>query len=163
MAGMFILTRMVLRDGMNHFVFVAYRKVIGTLAIAPFAYLLEKWAINSSLSLDVKIWNFIYISIYCIERVIWFSLRFSIAGRNVRRWHGLSYFKFSSLELGKHFLHVLPLAFVCSLILLNKLCNTYLTRNIFYWCLVTESRLLRISTVQYYTTLLLRFVQQHLT
>jgi drug/metabolite transporter (DMT)-like permease len=41
-AGMYILSRIALIDGMNNFVFVTYRQVIATLAIAPFAFLLER-------------------------------------------------------------------------------------------------------------------------
>lgn len=41
-AGMNILARIALIHGMNHFVFVTYRQVIATLAIAPFAYVLER-------------------------------------------------------------------------------------------------------------------------
>jgi len=41
-AGMYILARIALIHGMDHFVFVTYRQVIATLAIAPFAYLFER-------------------------------------------------------------------------------------------------------------------------
>lgn len=41
-AGMYILSRIALIDGMNNFVFVAYRQVIATLALGPFAYILER-------------------------------------------------------------------------------------------------------------------------
>uniref|UniRef100_A0A0D6R033 WAT1-related protein n=1 Tax=Araucaria cunninghamii TaxID=56994 RepID=A0A0D6R033_ARACU len=41
-AGMNIIVRMALRKGMNHFVFVAYRQAVASLAMAPFAYFLER-------------------------------------------------------------------------------------------------------------------------
>ncbi|KAH9329007.1 hypothetical protein KI387_001115 [Taxus chinensis] len=41
-AGLNILTTLALKDGMNNFVFVTYRQAIATLAIAPFAYVLER-------------------------------------------------------------------------------------------------------------------------
>lgn len=41
-AGMNIITRVALVDGMNHFVFVTYRQIFATLAIAPLAYGLER-------------------------------------------------------------------------------------------------------------------------
>jgi drug/metabolite transporter (DMT)-like permease len=41
-AGMYIIARVSLIDGMNHFVFMAFRQAIATLAIAPFAYVLER-------------------------------------------------------------------------------------------------------------------------
>eukprot|EP00253_Pinus_taeda_P009772 PITA_09772 len=41
-AGMNVLTKLALADGMNHFVFVTYRQIIATLAIAPLAYVLER-------------------------------------------------------------------------------------------------------------------------
>lgn len=41
-AGMYIIARVSLIDGMNHFVFMALRQVIATLVIAPFAYVLER-------------------------------------------------------------------------------------------------------------------------
>ena len=44
-AGMNILSRIALIHGMNSFVFVTYRHFIATLAIAPFAYFLERRAL----------------------------------------------------------------------------------------------------------------------
>lgn len=41
-AGMYIITRVSLIDGMNHFVFVTYRQFVATISIAPFAYFLER-------------------------------------------------------------------------------------------------------------------------
>lgn len=41
-AGMYIIARVSLINGMNHFVFMALRQIIATLAIAPFAYFLER-------------------------------------------------------------------------------------------------------------------------
>lgn len=41
-AGMNILNKVALQHGMNHFVFVTYRQTVATLAIAPFAYVLER-------------------------------------------------------------------------------------------------------------------------
>lgn len=42
LAGMNIITRVALDDGMSHFIFVAYTLAVATVAIAPFAYFLEK-------------------------------------------------------------------------------------------------------------------------
>lgn len=41
-AGLYIIARAAFVDGMNHFIFVAYRQVIATLAITPFAYIVER-------------------------------------------------------------------------------------------------------------------------
>eukprot|EP00253_Pinus_taeda_P011924 PITA_11924 len=41
-AGMYIIARVSLVDGMNHFVFVTYRQITATLVIAPIAYFLER-------------------------------------------------------------------------------------------------------------------------
>eukprot|EP00253_Pinus_taeda_P007585 PITA_07585 len=41
-AGMYILNKVALQHGMNHFVFVTYRQTIATLAVAPLAYVLER-------------------------------------------------------------------------------------------------------------------------
>jgi len=41
-AGMNIITRIALVDGMNHFVFVTYRQAVATLVLAPLAYVLER-------------------------------------------------------------------------------------------------------------------------
>jgi drug/metabolite transporter (DMT)-like permease len=41
-AGMNIITRVALVDGMNSFVFVTYRQIVATLVIAPLAYVLER-------------------------------------------------------------------------------------------------------------------------
>lgn len=41
-AGMLIIAKIVLIHGMNPFVFVTYRQIVATFAIAPFAYLLER-------------------------------------------------------------------------------------------------------------------------
>jgi len=41
-AGMYIIARVSLINGMNHFVFMALRQIIATVAIAPFAYFLER-------------------------------------------------------------------------------------------------------------------------
>ncbi|MQL94793.1 hypothetical protein Taro_027449 [Colocasia esculenta] len=41
-AALYLLTRVLLIEGMSHYVFVAYRQIVATVAIAPFAYLLER-------------------------------------------------------------------------------------------------------------------------
>eukprot|EP00253_Pinus_taeda_P012049 PITA_12049 len=41
-AGMYIIARLAFIDGMSRFVFVTYRQLTATLAIAPLAYLLER-------------------------------------------------------------------------------------------------------------------------
>jgi drug/metabolite transporter (DMT)-like permease len=41
-AGLTIITRIALAEGMNHFVFVAYKEAVATIVIAPFAYFLER-------------------------------------------------------------------------------------------------------------------------
>uniref|UniRef100_A0A0C9S8J2 WAT1-related protein n=2 Tax=Wollemia nobilis TaxID=56998 RepID=A0A0C9S8J2_9CONI len=41
-AGMNIIVRVALQKGMNHFIFVFYRQAVATLAMAPFAYFLER-------------------------------------------------------------------------------------------------------------------------
>jgi len=42
LAGMYVIVRIALIDGMDHFVFVTYRLAIGSIAVAPFAYILER-------------------------------------------------------------------------------------------------------------------------
>ncbi|OIT00139.1 PREDICTED: WAT1-related protein At2g37460 isoform X1 [Nicotiana attenuata] len=42
LAGMDILTKMALNEGMSNYVFVVYRHAVATLAIAPFAIILDK-------------------------------------------------------------------------------------------------------------------------
>ena len=44
-AGMIIITRVALDEGMSHFVFVTYTLAVATLVIAPVAYFLERYAI----------------------------------------------------------------------------------------------------------------------
>ncbi|KAL5071078.1 hypothetical protein RYX36_021965 [Vicia faba] len=41
-AGMYVLTMAALNKGMSHYVFVVYRNVIATVALAPFAFFLER-------------------------------------------------------------------------------------------------------------------------
>ncbi|KAL5071077.1 hypothetical protein RYX36_021964 [Vicia faba] len=41
-AGMYVLTMDALNKGMSHYVFVVYRNVIATVALAPFAFFLER-------------------------------------------------------------------------------------------------------------------------
>lgn len=48
-AGMYIIARVCLIDGMNHFVFVTYRLLVATISIAPFAYFLERCVLISYL------------------------------------------------------------------------------------------------------------------
>lgn len=47
-AGMYIITMVSLKRGMNHWIFVVYRHVVATIVIAPFALVLER-----SFSLDL--------------------------------------------------------------------------------------------------------------
>lgn len=41
-AGMIIIARVALEEGMNQFVFVAYKEAVATMVIAPFAYFIER-------------------------------------------------------------------------------------------------------------------------
>ena len=41
-AGMYIITMVSLKHGMNHYVLVVYRHAVATLVIAPFALVLER-------------------------------------------------------------------------------------------------------------------------
>lgn len=55
-AGMNIITKVSLNKGMSHYVLVAYRQAFATAAIAPFAFFLERYIINSlSISLCIYI------------------------------------------------------------------------------------------------------------
>ena len=54
-AGMSIIAKNALDQGMSHFVFIAYRMAIASVVIAPFAIVLER-----SLSLSL----YIYISLF---------------------------------------------------------------------------------------------------
>ena len=38
-----IIAMVPLDEGLNHFVFVTYKEVVATMAIAPFAYFLERY------------------------------------------------------------------------------------------------------------------------
>lgn len=51
-AGMYIVTMVSLKQGMSHWVLVVYRHVVATLAIAPFAFVLER-KIRPKLTLSV--------------------------------------------------------------------------------------------------------------
>lgn len=42
-AGMYVLTMDALNKGMSHYAFVVYRNVIATVALAPFAFFLERY------------------------------------------------------------------------------------------------------------------------
>jgi len=42
-AGMYVLTMDALNKGMSHYIFVVYRNVIATIALAPFAFFLERY------------------------------------------------------------------------------------------------------------------------
>lgn len=44
-AGMNIISKLAMDSGMNPFVHVAYRQIFATIAIAPFAYFLERYKI----------------------------------------------------------------------------------------------------------------------
>ncbi|XP_057852567.2 WAT1-related protein At1g21890 [Cryptomeria japonica] len=41
-AGMNVIVRLALQDGLSHYAFVTYRQAIATLAILPFAYVIER-------------------------------------------------------------------------------------------------------------------------
>lgn len=43
LAGMDIISKAALNEGMSNFVFVVYRHAVATLVIAPFAFLLDKY------------------------------------------------------------------------------------------------------------------------
>lgn len=45
LAGMNIITRVALDEGMSHFVFVAYTLAVATVVISPFAFFLERYLI----------------------------------------------------------------------------------------------------------------------
>ncbi|KAK6159777.1 hypothetical protein DH2020_003158 [Rehmannia glutinosa] len=45
-AGMNIISKLAMDSGMNPFVHVAYRQVFATVAIAPFAYFMERITVN---------------------------------------------------------------------------------------------------------------------
>ncbi|CAN4116146.1 unnamed protein product [Withania somnifera] len=49
LAGMDILTKMALNEGMSNYVFVVYRHAVATLVIAPFAIILDKPVIDQNL------------------------------------------------------------------------------------------------------------------
>lgn len=42
-AGMALLSKAALNKGMSYLVFVVYRQATATVALAPFAYILERW------------------------------------------------------------------------------------------------------------------------
>jgi len=42
-AGMTIITKISLNQGMSHYVLVVYRHAFATLAIAPFAFIFERF------------------------------------------------------------------------------------------------------------------------
>ena len=41
-AGMHIITKISLNNGMSHFVLVVYRHIVATVVLAPLAYFLER-------------------------------------------------------------------------------------------------------------------------
>ena len=43
-AGMYIITMLCLKKGMNHYVLAVYRHVVATIVITPFAIVLERFA-----------------------------------------------------------------------------------------------------------------------
>jgi uncharacterized membrane protein YsdA (DUF1294 family) len=45
-AGMYVLTMDALNKGMSHYIFVVYRNVIATIALAPFAFFLERYFLD---------------------------------------------------------------------------------------------------------------------
>lgn len=50
-AGMYIITMVSLQHGMNHYVLAAYRHLVATIVIAPFALVLERSSIFSFINL----------------------------------------------------------------------------------------------------------------
>lgn len=54
LAGMDILSKAALNEGMSNYVFVVYRHAIATIVIAPFAIILDK-----SLSLSLSLPHFV--------------------------------------------------------------------------------------------------------
>ena len=42
-AGMYIVTMLCFKKGMNHYVLAVYRHVVATIVIAPFAFVLERF------------------------------------------------------------------------------------------------------------------------
>lgn len=51
LAGMDIISKVALNEGMSNYVFVVYRHAVATLVIAPFAIILDKYLFFLSLSL----------------------------------------------------------------------------------------------------------------
>lgn len=46
--GMALLSKASITKGMNPYVFVVYRQALATLALFPFAFFLERYAMNST-------------------------------------------------------------------------------------------------------------------
>lgn len=61
-AGMNIISKLAMDSGMNPFVHVAYRQIFATIAIAPFAYFLERYKIYCGHKLNNHLW--LHISLF---------------------------------------------------------------------------------------------------
>lgn len=46
LAGMDIISKAALNEGMSNYVFVVYRHVVATIVIAPFAFALDKYVLH---------------------------------------------------------------------------------------------------------------------
>ena len=42
-AGMYVITMLCLKKGMNHYVLAVYRHLVATIVISPFAFVLERF------------------------------------------------------------------------------------------------------------------------
>ena len=51
-AGLNIVSKLALDKGMNPFVMVAYRQVIATVFLSPFAFFYERYSLSLSISLS---------------------------------------------------------------------------------------------------------------
>jgi hypothetical protein len=58
-AGMNVITKVSLNHGMSHYVLVVYRHAFATISIAPFALILERYVVASSLLINCKQRHFI--------------------------------------------------------------------------------------------------------
>lgn len=69
LAGMDIISKVALNEGMSNYVFVVYRHAVATLVIAPFAIILDKYLLSLSLHkqthtnthINVSSKNFMYL------------------------------------------------------------------------------------------------------
>jgi hypothetical protein len=67
-AGMYVLTMDALNKGMSHYIFVVYRNVIATIALAPFAFFLERYFLDYKYQLSFMHICMLPIHAYNIER-----------------------------------------------------------------------------------------------